>query len=156
MSKLCVYLMWGKLTERNDPTMTKIITEPKDLYGFLSTNGIWVMNVAFACNDVLWISRKYVAEEHVPSLRHTDDVIGAYVTAGARVYLYRYLDLLRENAMLCDTDSVIYIQPKGVESPLIEKGDKLGDMNFQLRLSVTISEFACGGPKTMHTGWSIL
>ena len=47
------------------------------------------------------------------SLRHTNEVIGAYVTAQARMYLYRYLDRLEENAMYCDTDFVIYIHPKG-------------------------------------------
>jgi len=34
MVKLCLNWMWGNLTERNDRTMTKIITEPKFLYDF--------------------------------------------------------------------------------------------------------------------------
>ena len=37
LAKICLNSMWGKLTERIDRTMTKIITEPKDLYGFLDT-----------------------------------------------------------------------------------------------------------------------
>jgi len=105
------------------------------------------MNLAFASDDVICISWMYGAQEDVTSLRHTNEVIGAYVTAGARIYLYRYLDRLRKNAMYSDTDSVIYIQPKGDETPLIETGDKLGDMTAKLRPSETISEFACGGPK---------
>ena len=63
----------------------------------------------------------------MPSLRHTNEVIGAYVTARARTHLYRYLDQLREKALYCKTDSVIYIQPRG-EHPIIETGDKLVDM----------------------------
>jgi len=43
--------MWGKLTDRNDRTMTKIITKPTELYGFLSTPGIEVMNLVFASDD---------------------------------------------------------------------------------------------------------
>ena len=31
---LCLNSMWGKLTERNDRTQTKVISEPKDLYSF--------------------------------------------------------------------------------------------------------------------------
>jgi len=31
LPKLCLNSMWGKLTERNDRNMTKIITEPKEL-----------------------------------------------------------------------------------------------------------------------------
>ena len=48
--------------------------------------------------------------------------------------------------MFCDTDSVIYIQPRG-EISLIERGDKLRDMPSNLRPSETISKFACRGPK---------
>ena len=45
----------------------------------------------------------------MPNLRHANEVNGASITAGARNHLYRYLDRLRENAIYCDTDSVIYI-----------------------------------------------
>jgi len=124
-ANLCLNFMWGKLTERNDQTMTKIITEPKELHGFLATPGVEAMNLAFASDDVVYISWKRGTEEDVPYLRHTNEVIGAYVTAGARIHLYRYLDRLGENAMHFDTDSVIYIQPSG-ETSLIETGDKLG------------------------------
>jgi len=83
--------------------MIRVITEPKELYRFLATPGVEVMgNLVFASDDVVWISWKYGGEEDVPSLRHTNEVIGAYLTAGARIHLYRYLDRLRENAMYCD------------------------------------------------------
>jgi len=81
----------------------------------------------------------------VPRLRHTNEVIAAYVTVGAIIHLYRYLDRLRENAKYCSTDCVKYIQPRG-EPQLIEKGDKLGDMTSELCPSETISEFLTGGP----------
>ena len=82
----------------------------------------------------------------MPNFRHNNEVIGAYVTAGARIHLYRFLDRLRENAIYCDTDSVIYVQPRD-EPALIETGDKLGDMTSELRPSEFISEFVSGGPK---------
>jgi len=113
--------MWGKLTERNDTTQSKVILDPKDLYSFLATPGIEVTNLAFASDDVVWISWKHAAEEHVPILRHTNEVIGASVIAGASIHLYRYLDRLGERAIYYDTDSVIYIQPKD-EPNLIETG----------------------------------
>ena len=59
----------------------------------------------------------------VPILRHTNEVIEAYVTAGARILLYRCLDQLRENIMYCDNDVVLYVQPKGDVLHLIETGD---------------------------------
>lgn len=44
------------------------------LYGFLATPGMEVMNFVFTNGDVVWISCKYGAQEHVPSLCHTNDV----------------------------------------------------------------------------------
>ena len=82
----------------------------------------------------------------MPSLRHNNEVIGAYVTAGARIHLYRYLDRLQGKAIHCDTDSVIYIQLKD-EPPLIGTGDKLGDMTSELRPSEFIYDFVSGGSK---------
>jgi len=138
--------MWGKLTERNIRTLSRIIKEPKNLHGFLSTPGVQVTNLVFVSDDVVWIVWKYGAEEHVPSLHHTNEVIGVYVTAGARIHLYRYLDQLETNAMYCDIDSVIYIQPEAAQQ-LIETGNILGEMTSELRPSESISEFACRGPK---------
>jgi len=74
--------------------MTKIITEPKELYGFLATRGIEATNLVSASDDVVRLSWKCGTEEDVPNLRHTNEVIGAYVTAGAKIHLYRYLDRL--------------------------------------------------------------
>jgi len=68
-----------------------------EFYRFIATPGIDVMNLMFASEDVFWISWKYAAEEHVPSLRHTNEVIDAYVKAGARIQQYRYLDRMQEN-----------------------------------------------------------
>jgi len=138
--------MWGKLTKRNDRTQTRVITEPKKLYNFLATPGIEVTNLAFANDGVVWISWKYSAEEHVPNLRHINDFIGAYVTTGARIHLYRYIDRLGERAIYCDTDSFIYILPKD-EHGLIETGDKLEDMTSELRTKEYVSEFVSDGPK---------
>ena len=82
----------------------------------------------------------------MPNLRHTNEVIGAYVTAGASMHLYRYLDGLGERAIYCDTDSVIYIQHKD-EPNLVETGDKLGDMTSELRITEYTSKLVSGGPK---------
>jgi len=95
------------------------------------------------------------AEKDVPILRHTNHVIGASLTAGARIHLYRYLDRMRENAIYCDTDSVIHIQPRE-GFPLIETGDSLGDMTSEFRPSETISEFATGRSKNYAYRGSIL
>ena len=73
-------------------------------------------------------------------------VIGAYVTAGARLHLYKYLDKLQERAIYRDTNSVLFVQPSA-ESPLVETGNNLGDMTSELKPSEYIEEFVSGGQK---------
>jgi len=108
------------------------------------TPGVGAMNLAFASDDIAYISWKYGAEEAVPNLRHTKEVIGVYLTAGARIHLHRYLDRLEENAMYCDTDSVIYFQPKGDgTTKLIQTGNKFRNSRVV-------------GQRTTRTEWSIL
>jgi hypothetical protein len=73
-------------------------------------------------------------------------VIGAYVTAGARIHLHKYLDLLQRNCLYYDTDSLIYYQ-SDAEPPLITCGDRLGDMTDELKSDEYIAEFIGAGPK---------
>ena len=113
--------MWGKLTERNNRTKSKMISDPHELYRFLANPGIEVANLMFASDDVVWASWRFMAEEQIPSLRHTNEVIGAYVTAGARLHLYSNLDRLQERALYCDTDSIMFVQPRD-ERPWLSPG----------------------------------
>jgi len=91
--------MWGKLKERNDRKQTKVILEPKELYSFLATPDIEVTNLRYSIDDVVWILWKHAAEEHVPSLPHTIDVIETYVTAGARISIAISTDWERIRSM---------------------------------------------------------
>ena len=121
------------MPERKGRTRSKIITEPHERYRFVATPSVEVRNLAFASDELVWRSWKISAEERLPKLRHTNEVIGAYGTAGARIHLYVFLVRLREIAIYCDTDSVIFIQPSA-EPWLIATGDKLGDMQSVLKL----------------------
>ena len=62
------------------------------------------------------------------------------------MHLYAHLDKLREPALYCDTDRVIFVQ-KTDEPPLIECGKALGDMTSELKGNVYISEFVSLDPK---------
>jgi hypothetical protein len=100
----------------------------------------------FANDTVVWASWRFSTEENFPSLAHSNEVIGTYVTAGARIHLYGYLDSLQERALYCDTDSVLYVQPN--DGPgLVETGDRLGAMTSELKPDQYIEEFVSGGPK---------
>ena len=88
----------GNLNERSDRTRTKTFTDPNKLYRFLARPTLEVTNLAFGRDNLVWLSWKLSAEEHVPNLRHTNEVIGAYFNAGARIHLCGFLDHLLENA----------------------------------------------------------
>jgi hypothetical protein len=146
LAKLCLNSMWGKLTKRNNRTHTKMDTDPQELYRFLETPGIEVAALVFASDEVVFASWRYIADETVPNIPHTNEVIGAYVTAGAIIHLYSYLAMLKQMALYCDTDSVIYIQPDD-HPALTETEDCLGATTSELKLGFQIDEFVSGGPK---------
>ena len=137
--------MWGKFGENPRKTQTLLISEPRELYRFLATPGIEVATLLFAGDSLCWISWRHSEEADAPSLRHTNEAIASYVTAGARLHLYGYLDKLKENALYCDTDSVIFVQPR--DAALVQTGDCLGAMTSELKPWELICEFVSGGPK---------
>jgi hypothetical protein len=66
----------------------KMIADPQELFRFLAMPGREVTYLLFAGDDVVWVIWKYVKEEeNMPVLRHTNEVIFAYVTTGARLKL---------------------------------------------------------------------
>ena len=62
------------------------------------------------------------------------------------MHLYGYLDKLKENALYCDTDSVIFVQPRD-EVAMVQRGDCLGAMTSELKPGEFICEFVSGGTK---------
>ena len=138
LAKLCLNSMWGKLMERNDRTKTKI--------RILATPGIEVVSLMFASDVVVWASWSFIEEEEIPNLRHTNEVIGDYVTAAARLHFYSFLDSLQERAIHCNIESVLFVRPRD-EQALVETGDSPGAKASELKYSEFIEEFDGGGPK---------
>jgi hypothetical protein len=107
LAKRCLNSLWGKLAERQNRTQTNLISDPHELYSFLATPGVEVMNLMFASDSFVRSSFRYTEEEQVPSLRHSNDVVAAYVACGSRMHLYAHLDKNRERAVYCYT--VLYL-----------------------------------------------
>jgi len=61
------------VAERNDRAQSEVIPELKELYSFLATPGIEVKNLTFASVDLVWITWKHAAEEHVPYIEPSDE-----------------------------------------------------------------------------------
>jgi hypothetical protein len=143
LAKFCLNSFWDKLTESSNRPQIKIVVDPHELDRFLATSCTEIIKLFFAGDEVVWVTWRYVEEEeNMPVLRHTNEVMVAYVTTGARLKLYTYLDALKERAIYCDTDSVIYIQKCG-QPP----AEKLRDLTNEFGPDEYIQEFVSGGPK---------
>ena len=105
-----------------------------------------VSSLLFVYDQAVWISWQQADERHAPTLKHTNDVIASYDTAGARIHLYSYLNRLQEKALYFDTDSVVCVQPRG-EPGLVNTGDCLGAMASELKSGHYICDFVGACPK---------
>jgi hypothetical protein len=124
-----------------------MFADPQELFRFLATPGIEESNLLFAFDTVVFVTWKYAKrEENMLFLRHTNEVVGAYVTTGARLKLYDYLNALKEKAIYFDKDSVIYVQRCG-QTPAVTWAYRLGDMTNEFGSGEYIEEFESGGPK---------
>jgi len=88
-------------------------------------------------------------DDFLESLTNTNPVIAAFVTAQARLELYKYLDQLQDRVMYFDTDSIIYLT-RPTDSYTVPTGSYLGQMTDELRgygEGAYIQEFVAGGPK---------
>ena len=124
LTKLCLDSLWGKLIESNNRAQSKVFADQQELFRFIATPGIEVTSLMLSGHEVVRTTWKYVEEEqNMPFLRHTNEVIGAYVTAGAWLKLYSYPDALKESVIYRHIDSVIYIQKCG-QPPADTCGDQ--------------------------------
>lgn len=75
--------------------------------------------------------------------------IAAYVTTGARLKLYSYLDTSGESVLYCDTNSVIHIR-NVADPPNVPTGDFLGKLTNELEdfgPDAYIDKFVSSGPQ---------
>jgi hypothetical protein len=97
-------------------------------------------------------------EEQSPTLKHANEVVGAYVTAVARLKLYTHLEALNKNVLYTDTDSIIFVSRVGENDCGVRCGDKLGDLTDELAdygQAAYICEFLAGGPKNYALKFSL-
>lgn len=83
-----LWYMWDKLTEGNNRTKSKIITDPH-LDMILATPAIEIVHRTFT-------SWRFIEEERIHSLLHTNEAIEKYLTTGVRLNVYSYLGIFQD------------------------------------------------------------
>lgn len=147
LAKMLLNSFWGNFGQRNNQSKTTFINEKAELTALLTNPNIVVNDILPINDDVMLANWSEVDEAILPSPM-TSVVIAAYVTAIARIKLYSYLDLLGEQILYFDTDSIIFVEKPGTPSP--PTGDFLGDLTDELLdygPGSYIDSFVSGGPK---------
>ena len=131
ISKLCNNSLWGRWGLRTNLTKDLITDNPMELHRLLNDPKV-------ECGAVEMFSPKIFA---VPYRKHADFVkshdkyniiLALFTTAGARKTLYEYMEKVIKapghKLLYTDTDSVIYVHPRGIQPPF-KVGDYLGQMS---------------------------
>ena len=121
LAKLCLYSMWGKLTKGKDRTITKMISEPQEIYRFLATPGIEVAKLMFNSDDVVWanggLSLRKRFRAYVTQMR-----LSVPMSQLERGFIYTAISTDCNRERCISTLTAVYIQPKD-EPTLVETGD---------------------------------
>ena len=109
----------------------------------LSDDGVEVSGVHHVNNDSLYMSYKKSNKFQTLTL-NTNVIIASYVTTHVRHELYNYLEQLKDRALYCDTESVIYRHIVGKYNPPLSEFE--GGMTDELGGS-HITEYGANSQK---------
>jgi hypothetical protein len=74
LANLHLTSFWGKLMESNFRPKPMMIADPQELFRFLATPSIELTSLLFAGDVLVSNTWKYVEDENMPVLRHTNEI----------------------------------------------------------------------------------
>ncbi|KAK3925572.1 putative DNA polymerase [Frankliniella fusca] len=148
LSKLLLNSFWGKFGEKTQRPKTELIYDYGELMDLVSDPVKVVtalLPIGDNCLQVTWMP----VEDADVTLPTSSLLHAAFTTCFGRLQLYKYLDIVQQRAIYCDTDSVAYLSRPGEEE--LPLGSHLGDLTDQIQQDYGensyITEFIAGGPK---------
>jgi len=142
-AKLMLNSFWGKFGENLHKPTTHVVYNAADLFDLVSNELLDIRRIRIVSDECLEVVHQNLLENQ-PDNGRVNIFIAAFTTCHARLKLYEYLQLLQQQVLYFDTDSVIYSHQPG--QPDIEPGDFLGEMTDELE-GDHIVEFTSAGPK---------
>jgi hypothetical protein len=146
LTKLMLNNLWGRYGMRENMTQTKFVSRFEDLLKIMSDETAEITGIRVVSDSVVQVNYKMKCTEYLPMSTDTNIYVAVATTAWARIRLYQELAQLRERAIYCDTDSVIYQRSANKNENLLT-GNFLGDMTDELDADDCIIDFVSGGPK---------
>ena len=138
--------LWGKLAQREKMSQTEYISKPSRYFDLITNPNIIVKNVEIFDNECPFILVNYETQlDHINTHATANVIVGSYVTAYARLELYKVLEKLQKRVLYFDTDSCMYIHdPKLWNPPIINS--RLGKWTDE-EPDCKITHFRGLGPK---------
>lgn len=129
IAKQCLNSLWGKFGQRDVFTETVDTFDHDAFVKVAHSDHYDVTNVVLHDNVARSVTYKKRREfQGVP--KNTNIAIAAFTTAHARLRLYEALEVLGEDVLYMDTDSVIFVERGGVQK--LKCGPYLGDLTDEL------------------------
>jgi hypothetical protein len=140
--------LWGKLAQNEDTSVVKFLDRFDELLELVNDNSIEVTSLDFISDDVARTTHRKIAS--LVSLPNRNVVIASFVTAYARLELFRVLHKLGDGVLYYDTDSVFYVEDVK-KGHILTTGSYLGQLTDELydknSSEKWIETFCATGPK---------
>jgi G:T-mismatch repair DNA endonuclease (very short patch repair protein) len=144
IAKLLLNSLFGRLALKPDKDITEIVHSPRRFYEMLGDPNVAVKCLTCIGEDSLVVNYE-VPDELKPTCNTINVVAAAFITAGARIRLYSYLDKDPQSTLYMDTDSILYYQ--STDKARLPTGSYLGDLECEIPNGCFLKRYVSGGPK---------
>ena len=118
LAKMMLNSMWGKFGQRHNKMQVREFTEPQGFHDFLDSGQNDIRYVSTLTEDRVEVH--YTKQDHCESPSPNLNIFGAcFTTCWARLRLYEALQLLGEQVLYFETDSVVFAHRPGQASPAL-------------------------------------
>ena len=142
LAKMMLNSMWGKFGQKTNKTQVQEFDEPVTFSNFHESDKYDIRYMSVLTENRVEIHFKHELEDN-PISPNLHIFVTCFTTCWVRLRLYEALDLLQDQMLSFDTDSVIFLSRPGEENPKL--GDYLGGFKDELSTGDYILKFASGG-----------
>ena len=141
--------LWGKLAQNEDTTVVSFVDSLDELLVLVNDRSVEVTSLDFISDNIARTTHRKTGS--LISLGNRNVIIASFVTAYARLELFKVLHKLQENVLYYDTDSVIYVEDLA-KRRCLKTGKYLGELTDELSdpkcTEKWIEQFSSAGPKS--------